>query len=159
MIITTRETPALRNELLSVGISQMSAGSCVGVGGYANPEKVSKEDKPQFQLADHRPPLEILKGLVKDGYLPSWCTACYREGRTGDRFMPLAKSGQIGNCCLPNALFTFEEYLCDYADPELQQLGEQMILREVGNIPNPKQRDRTQVYLDRIRKGERDLRF
>ena len=159
MIISPRETPAFRNELLSVGISQMSAGSCVGVGGYATPEKVSEEETPQFHVADHRPPLAVLKGLVRDGYLPSWCTACYREGRTGDRFMPLAKSGQIGNCCLPNALLTFEEYLRDYADPELQQLGEQMILREVDNIPNPKQRGRTQVYLSRIRNGERDLRF
>ena len=151
-----------------MGVSQMSAGSCVGVGGYAQKkgnldknvvEKNGAEEKPQFDLADHRKPLEVIKGLVKDGYVPSYCTACYREGRTGDRFMPLAKSGQISNCCLPNALFTFEEYLNDYADDELKRMGRQMIDQEIQNVPNEKQRDRAVEYLSRIRQGERDLRF
>jgi 2-iminoacetate synthase len=136
----------------------MSAGSCVGVGGYAHPEDAEKEETPQFRLADHRKPLDVLKGLVRDGYLPSYCTACYREGRTGDRFMPLAKSGQIGNCCLPNALLTFEEYLRDYADDELRGMGQKMIAEEIGHIPAEKQRLRTVNFLNRIRAGERDLR-
>ncbi len=159
MIVTTRESQAFRNELLEVGMSQMSAGSCVGVGGYAHPEEAEKADTPQFEVADHRAPLEVVKGLVRDGYLPSYCTACYREGRTGDRFMPLAKSGQIGNCCLPNALLTFKEFLQDYADDELRRMGGQMIAGEVPHIPNARQRARTMDYLERIRSGERDLRF
>ena len=142
MILSTRERASFRNELLNVGISQMSAGSCVGVGGYAHPELIPDNEKPQFDLADHRAPLDVLKGLVKDGYVPSYCTACYREGRTGDRFMPLAKSGQIGNCCLPNALFTFQEYMMDYGDEELKTLGSAMIARELEHIPNEKQRAR-----------------
>lgn len=169
MILSTRESAEFRKELLEVGVSQMSAGSCVGVGGYAQKqkenmdknvvEKNGAEEKPQFDLADHRKPLEVIKGLVKDGYVPSYCTACYREGRTGDRFMPLAKSGQISNCCLPNALFTFEEYLNDYADDELKGMGRQMIDQEIQNVPNEKQRARAVEYLSRIRQGERDLRF
>lgn len=159
MILSTRETAAFRNELLNVGISQMSAGSCVGIGGYAHPEEIPEGERPQFDLADHRRPLDVLKGLVRDGYVPSYCTACYREGRTGDRFMPLAKSGQIGNCCLPNALLTFQEYLNDYGDEELRTMGGAMIERELSTIPNDKQRERTAAYLERIRGGERDLRF
>ncbi len=160
MILSTRETAAFREELLEVGISQMSAGSSVGVGGYANRKQVNDtEEKPQFNLADHRKPIDVIKGLVKSGYIPSYCTACYREGRTGDRFMPLAKSGQIGNCCLPNALLTFEEYIQDYADTELITLGQNMIDKEILNVPNDKQRARAIDYLKRIRGGERDLRF
>lgn len=159
MILSTREAADFRNELLNVGVSQMSAGSCVGVGGYAHPELLPDNEKPQFDLADHRAPLEVLKGLVRDGYVPSYCTACYREGRTGDRFMPLAKSGQIGNCCLPNALLTFQEYLNDYGDDELKFMGTDMISRELANIPNDKQRERAALYLERIRSGERDFRF
>lgn len=162
MILSTRESIEFRRELLDIGISQMSAGSCVGVGGYAKRKTVDEngvEEKPQFILADHRKPIDVIKGLVKDGYLPSYCTACYREGRTGDRFMPLAKSGQIGNCCLPNALLTFEEYLSDYGDEELKEMGQKMIDEEILNVPNEKQRARAIDYLSRIRNGERDLRF
>lgn len=162
MILSTRESADFRNELLDVGISQMSAGSSVGVGGYAKREEVDEngiEEKPQFNLADHRKPLDVLKGLVKDGYIPSYCTACYREGRTGDRFMPFAKSGQIGNYCLPNALLTFEEYLKDYADNELMEMGQKMIDEEMQNIPNEKRRVKAIDYINRIRAGERDLRF
>lgn len=162
MILSTRESVDFRNELLEIGISQMSAGSCVGVGGYARKAAVDDaglEEKPQFDLADHRKPIDVVKGLVRDGYIPSYCTACYREGRTGDRFMPLAKSGQIKNCCLPNALLTFEEYLRDYADDELRQMGQKMIDREIHTVPNEKQRARAIDYLEKIREGERDLRF
>lgn len=162
MILSTRESIAFRNELLEIGISQMSAGSCVGVGGYAQRETVDDsgmEEKPQFLLADHRKPIDVIKGLVQDGYVPSYCTACYRAGRTGDRFMPLAKSGQIGNYCLPNALLTFEEYLKDYADDELREIGQQMIDREILNVPNEKRRAKAIDYLNRIRSGERDLKF
>ncbi len=162
MILSTRESVEFRKELLEVGISQMSAGSCTGVGGYAKRKTVDSsglEEKPQFNVADHRAPIDVIKSLVKDGYVPSYCTACYREGRTGDRFMPLAKSGQIGNVCLPNALLTFQEYLKDYADDELRSEGAKMIDREIKNVSNEKQKSRALDYLERIRKGERDLRF
>jgi 2-iminoacetate synthase len=162
MILSTRESIEFRRELLEIGISQMSAGSCVGVGGYAHRETIDEngvEEKPQFNLADHRKPADVIKDLVSNGYLPSYCTACYREGRTGDRFMPLAKSGQIGNCCLPNALLTFEEYLKDYADEELREMGQKMIDNEIQNVPSEKQRARAVDFLKRIRDGERDLRF
>lgn len=162
MILSTRETVEFRKELLDIGISQMSAGSSVGVGGYAKRKKVEEmgiEEKPQFNLADHRKPLDVVKGLVEDGYIPSYCTACYHLGRTGDRFMALAKSGQIGNCCLPNALLTFEEYLADYADEELKEMGQNLIDREIQNVPDQTERARAIEYLNRIRNGERDLRF
>jgi 2-iminoacetate synthase len=162
MIVSTRESPAFRKELLEIGISQMSAGSCVGVGGYAQRAMVDaagREEAPQFNLADHRTPQEVVKWLVGNGYVPSYCTACYRAGRTGDRFMPLAKSGQIGNFCLPNALLTFEEYITDYGDQELAAAGRQMIERELRNVPDEKRRAKTVGYLARIRGGERDLRF
>ena len=140
----------------------MSAGSSVGVGGYTKRETVDSEgvqEKPQFDLADHRMPIDVIKGLVRDGFVPSYCTACYRQGRTGDRFMPLAKSGQIGNFCLPNALLTFEEYLKDYADDELREMGRKLIDREIQNVPSEAQRKKALEYLARIRNGERDLRF
>lgn len=162
LILSTRESIEFRNELLEIGISQMSAGSSVGVGGYANRKTVDEsgvEEKPQFILADHRKPIDVIKNLVRDGYIPSYCTACYREGRTGDRFMQLAKSGQIKNCCHPNALLTFEEYLSDYADDELKEMGRKMIDREIMNVPNDRQRARAVDFLRRIREGERDLRF
>lgn len=162
MILSTRESTEFREELLAIGISQMSAGSCVGVGGYAARATVDEngvEEKPQFNLADHRKPMDVIKSLVKDGYVPSYCTACYREGRTGDRFMPLAKSGQIGKVCLPNALLTFEEYLKDYADDELRVMGQKMIDEEIQNVPDEKRRAKALDYLARVRNGERDLRF
>jgi 2-iminoacetate synthase len=162
MILSTRESPAFRKELLEIGISQMSAGSCVGVGGYAKRATVDEkgvQEAPQFNLADHRKPLDVIKWLVQNDYVPSYCTACYRAGRTGDRFMPLAKSGQIGNFCLPNALLTFEEYLKDYADKELIGAGRKMIDREIQNVPNEKRRAKALDYLNRVRNGERDLRF
>ncbi|MGI6332729.1 MAG: [FeFe] hydrogenase H-cluster radical SAM maturase HydG [Zhaonellaceae bacterium] len=162
LILSTRESADFRNQLLEIGITQMSAGSSVGVGGYAKRETSDPnglEERPQFMLADHRKPIDVVKGLVRDGYIPSYCTACYREGRTGDRFMSLAKSGQIRNYCHPNALLTFEEYLQDYGDDELRVIGRKLIDKEMENIPSQRQRAKALAYLSRIRQGERDLRL
>ena len=160
MLLSTREPMGYREELLALGISQMSAGSCTGVGGYAHEYKLGEEEAvPQFEPLDHRTPAEFLKGLLRDGYIPSYCTACYREGRTGDRFMRLAKTGQIANVCQPNAMITLQEYVEDYGDPELRELAEKVIARELDSITNPKARAVTETFLQRIRDGERDLRF
>jgi len=159
MILSTREPMGYRDEVIAVGISQVSAGSCTGVGGYAHSHKLGDEPTPQFEPADHRSPTEVLKDLLKDGYIPSYCTACYREGRTGDRFMKLAKSGQIANVCQANALLTLQEYMEDYGDEELRQLGYEVITHELESIPNPKAKKTAEAYLERIRAGERDLRF
>lgn len=160
MILSTREPQGYREQVIAVGISQVSAGSCTGVGGYAHADKLGFENTaPQFEVEDHRTPTEVLTGLVRDGYIPSYCTACYREGRTGDRFMKLAKSGQIGNVCQANAILTFQEYLEDYADEPLRKLGEQTIARELAAIPNDKRRAKAKEFLARIKQGERDLRF
>ena len=160
MLLSTREPMGYREELLALGISQMSSGSCTGVGGYAHEHKLGEEEVvPQFEPADHRTPSEFLKDLLKDGYIPSFCTACYREGRTGDRFMRLAKTGQIANVCQPNALITLQEYVEDYGDPELRELATAVIAKELDSISNPKAREVTETFLQRIRDGERDLRF
>jgi 2-iminoacetate synthase len=161
MLLSTREPMGYRDELIALGISQMSAGSCTGVGGYAHEHKLGEEEDavPQFEPADHRSPAEFLKDLLKAGYIPSYCTACYREGRTGDRFMRLAKTGQIANVCQPNAMITLQEYAEDYGDPELRELAGKVIARELASITNPKAREKTELYLERIRGGERDLRF
>lgn len=160
MILSTRERQGFRDEVISIGISQVSAGSKCGVGGYAHAAKLGFEDEiPQFEPADERSPTEMLKGLIKDGYIPSYCTACYREGRTGDRFMALAKTGQIQNCCQPNAILTLQEYLQDYGDGELKEMGDKIIEKEMATIPNPKVREKAEEYLKRIRAGERDFRF
>ena len=160
MILSTREPIGYRDEVIALGISQVSAGSCTGVGGYAHQHKLGFEDVvPQFVPEDHRSPIEVLKDLLKDGYIPSYCTACYREGRTGDRFMRLAKSGQIANVCQPNALLTLQEYIEDYGDGELRVMGEQVIAKELASITNPKAREVTERYIQRIKEGERDLRF
>jgi 2-iminoacetate synthase len=157
MILTTRETPELRREVLQLGISQISAGSCTGVGGYQ--ESARGRETPQFETGDHRSPDEILRWLCQDGYLPSYCTACYRQGRTGDRFMRLAKSGQIQNLCQANALMTFQEFLEDYASPATKAVGEQAIREHLERIPNVKAREVTRERLQRIKQGERDLFF
>ncbi len=159
MILSTREPVGYREEVIALGISQVSAGSCTGVGRYAGTQKLGEEPVGQFEPADHRSPTEVLKDLLRDGYIPSYCTACYREGRTGDRFMQLAKSGQIANVCQPNALLTLQEYMVDYGDQELRELGREAIARELATIPNPKARAVTEAFLERVRKGERDLRF
>lgn len=162
MILSTREPVGYRDEIISLGISQVSAGSCTGVGGYADSVKLSCEDQeyvPQFQVEDNRSPREVLRELMQDGYIPSYCTACYRSGRTGDRFMALAKSGQIQNMCQPNAILTLQEYLDDYGDDELRELGERVIKKEIETIPSPKVKEQTKKHLERVRSGERDLLF
>lgn len=158
MILSTRETPELRAEVLRLGISQVSAGSCTGVGGYHD-QAVGRSQAPQFETGDHRSPDEVLRWLCEDGYLPSYCTACYRQGRTGDRFMQLAKSGQIQNLCQANALMTFQEFLEDYASPETRAVGEKTVAAHIDRIPNPKAREVTRQRLERIKNGERDLFF
>lgn len=158
MILSTRETPELRREVLRLGISQISTGSATGVGGYKERE-TGHGQVPQFEPADHRSPDETLRWLCEDGYLPSYCTACYRQGRTGDRFMQLAKSGQIQNLCQGNALMTFQEYLEDYASPATRAVGEKTIATHVERIPNEKAREVTRQRLAKIKAGERDLFF
>ncbi len=164
MILSTREDPDFRDELIDCGISQISAGSCTGVGGY---QKVHEEHEPtsnanngqQFEPSDQRSPNEIIRMLCQRGYVPSYCTACYRQGRTGDRFMSLAKDGTIQNVCLPNALLTFKEYLIDYADPETQAVGEERIREALATIPKEGVRDLTVERLHDIECGRRDLFF
>jgi 2-iminoacetate synthase len=160
MILSTREPKGYRDEVIALGISQVSAGSCTGVGGYANAQKLGyDEQKPQFEVEDHRTPEELLKDLMHEGYIPSYCTACYREGRTGDRFMRLAKTGQIGNVCQANAILTLQEYLEDYGDDEMRELGAKVISREIAAIPNDRVREKAGEYIEKIKAGERDFRF
>ena len=157
MIISTRESQRSREEVLEVGVSQLSGGSRTSVGGYA--DEVAAEKSEQFDISDHRSLDEIVEWLLKLGYIPSFCTACYREGRTGDRFMSLAKRGLIGNCCAPNALMTLGEYLEDYASPATRALGEKMIAEELKAIPAEKVRRITEQRMRDIKQGKRDFRF
>lgn len=157
MIISTRESPKVRQRVLHLGISQISGGSRTSVGGYTLPEP--ENDTAQFDLSDHRTLDEVVKWLMEMGYIPSFCTACYREGRTGDRFMSLCKSGQINNCCLPNALMTLKEYLMDYAAPATKEIGEKLIASQLGDIPRERTRQIVTERLERIANGERDFRF
>ena len=158
MIISTRESEKSRERLLELGISQMSGGSRTSVGGYVTPETES-ENSAQFDIADHRSLDEVVGWLLGLNHIPSFCTACYREGRTGDRFMTLLKNGQISNCCLPNALVTLKEYLNDYASPETRAKGEAMIKRLLADVPNERVRDKAAEYICKIDNGERDFRF
>ncbi|MGM9974764.1 MAG: [FeFe] hydrogenase H-cluster radical SAM maturase HydG [Clostridiaceae bacterium] len=159
IILSTREETAFRDEVLAVGVSQVSAGSCTGVGGYSLTVTKDPKEKPQFEVGDHRSPMEIIRSLCTSGYIPSYCTACYREGRTGERFMHLAKNGQIHNVCQPNALLTLKEYLEDYADEETKALGEEVIAKALKEIPKEAARIACENKLQRISEGERDLRF
>ncbi len=158
MIVSTRESQRSRELVLDVGVSQLSGGSRTSVGGYAEGLE-DVEDSAQFDISDHRTLDEIVAWLLELGYVPSFCTACYREGRTGDRFMSLAKRGLIGNCCAPNALMTLREYLEDYASPLTRVLGERVIAREVPMIPSEKVRRITEENLKAIMEGKRDFRF
>ena len=159
MIISTRENQACRERVLHLGISQISGGSRTSVGGYAEPEP-EDESSEQFDVSDTRTLDEVVKWLMDLGYIPSFCTACYREGRTGDRFMALCKSQQIQNCCHPNALLTLKEYLMDYASPETKKIGDALIEREIENVPNPKARETLVKHLKEIENNEgRDFRF
>ena len=154
MIISTRENQAMRERALRLGISQISGGSRTSVGGYYEPEP-EDEKSEQFDVSDTRTLDEIVHWLMEMDYIPSFCTACYREGRTGDRFMTLLKNGQIQNCCHPNALMTLKEYLMDYASPETKALGDQLIQKEVLHVPNEKARA---VVLENLRMIERNNR-
>ena len=157
MIISTRESPRVRQRLLDLGISQISGGSRTSVGGYTLPEP--DNDTAQFDLSDHRTLDEVVRWLMEMGHIPSFCTACYREGRTGDRFMSLCKSGQINNCCLPNALMTLKEYLLDYASGETAVIGERLIARQMEEIPRERTREIVEERLRLIETGQRDFRF
>ena len=159
MIISTRESAKVREKALRLGISQISGGSRTSVGGYVEEEKI-EENSAQFDVSDRRTLDEVVRWLMELGYIPSFCTACYREGRTGDRFMSLCKSGQIQNCCHPNALMTLEEYLVDYASPETRAIGEKVIEEQLNNIPKEKVRAIAAKYIEEIKNdGKRDFRF
>ena len=158
MIVSTRESQKTRERVLHLGISQISGGSRTSVGGYAE-EEPECESSAQFDVSDRRPLDAVVQWLMKLGYIPSFCTACYREGRTGDRFMSLCKSGKILNCCHPNALMTLKEYLIDYASPETRQVGEELIKQEILKVPSDKIRAIALQHLDDIEHGQRDFRF
>lgn len=155
IILSTREEANFREEVVKLGVSQISAGSKTDVGGYKEGDKMES----QFELADHRPQGQIIEALLNKGYLPSYCTACYRAGRTGDRFMQVAKNGTIQNLCHPNAMMTLKEYLMDYADEDLRKLGNKVIEENISLIPSEKMRANTIDRLARIENGERDLFF
>lgn len=158
MIISTRESPKCRERVLELGISQISGGSRTSVGGYAE-EEPEEENSSQFDVSDRRTLDQVVNWLMKLGHIPSFCTACYREGRTGDRFMSLVKSGQIANCCQPNALMTLKEYLEDYASEETKKNGEALIAKEINNIPKEKVKDIVKQHLIEIEQGQRDFRL
>ncbi|WMJ87097.1 [FeFe] hydrogenase H-cluster radical SAM maturase HydG [Anaerocolumna sp. MB42-C2] len=158
MIISTRESQEVREKVIRLGVSQVSGASRTSVGGYNEPEP-EDERTEQFDVSDRRTLDEIVKWLMDFGYIPSFCTACYREGRTGDRFMALCKSGQIQNCCHPNALMTLKEYLMDYASAETKAIGEKLIEAELNNIPKEKVREVCMDHLVKIENGIRDFRF
>ena len=158
MIVSTREKKEVRERVLHLGISQISGGSRTSVGGYQRPE-AAEENSAQFDVSDRRSLDEVVCWLMEQGHIPSFCTACYREGRTGDRFMSLCKSGQIQNCCLPNALLTLQEYLEDYGGPDTRRIGEEIIGQQLGEIKKEKVREETKRRLARIKSGERDFYF
>lgn len=158
MIISTRESEQVRSKLLRLGVSQVSGGSRTSVGGYT--EETRPHDTEQFDVSDQRTLDEVVKWLMESGHIPSFCTACYREGRTGDRFMSLCKSGQILNCCHPNALMTLSEYLEDYASEETKRVGYEMVERELERIPKEKVREIARQNIEDIKNlGRRDFRF
>lgn len=158
MIISTRESRAVRERVLRLGVSQISGASRTSVGGYAEPEP-EEDNSRQFDVSDQRSLDEVVDWLMGLGYIPSFCTACYREGRTGDRFMSLCKSGQIQNCCHPNALLTLKEYLEDYATPATRERGAALIVAELGRVTSPHVRDIAARRLEAIAAGQRDFRF
>ena len=158
LILSTREPAHLRDEIIALGVSQVSSGSCTGVGGYSESASCKKENTAQFQISDERSPMEMLESLIKAGYIPSYCTACYRQGRTGDRFMEIAKSGKINVMCEANALMTLKEFLLDYADEHLRKLGDEAIAKTLETMPDENFKEKIRGYLKEIEKGTRDLR-
>ena len=157
MIISTRESQAVREKVIRLGVSQISGASRTSVGGYSEEERPHETE--QFDVSDQRTLDEVIRWLMDFDYVPSFCTACYREGRTGDRFMSLCKSGKILNCCHPNALMTLKEYLVDYASPETRKIGEALIEKELLRIPREKTREIAARNLKEIENGKRDFRF
>lgn len=158
MIISTRESKEVREKVLKLGVSQISGASKTSVGGYAEAEP-EDENSEQFDVSDKRTLDEVVRWLMEEGFIPSFCTACYREGRTGDRFMQLCKNGQIQNCCHPNALMTLKEFLMDYASEETKKIGEELIKAELSNIPNEKVKQICKDHIEKIQDGIRDFRF
>lgn len=157
IILSTRESPQMRDKLIDLGVSQMSAGSRTDPGGYSADD--SARDHGQFSLNDTRSTGEVIKSIIKHGYIPSFCTGCYRRGRVGKDFMDMAKPGLIKLHCQPNALLTLKEYLVDYADEETRKLGEALIEKELQEIPDEARKDATVKNLEKIEKGERDIYF
>ena len=158
MIISTRESEAVRKKALNVGISQISGGSRTSVGGYTEEER--PHDTEQFDVSDQRTLDEVVQWLMEMGFIPSFCTACYREGRTGDRFMSLCKNGQILNCCHPNALMTLTEFLEDYASDKTKKIGYNLIDAELEKIPKEKVRNIARQNIEDIKNSNRrDFRF
>ena len=158
LIISTRESKSCREKLLALGVSQISGGSKTSVGGYDNPTE-DDEDSAQFEISDKRTLDEVVNWLMKLGYLPSFCTACYGSGRTGDKFMEICKKQQIHNFCHPNALLTLKEYLTDYAKDETKQTGEKLIQKEINNISDDNIKKITIDNLTKIEQGERNFKF
>ena len=158
MIISTRESKEVREKVLRLGVSQISGASKTSVGGYAESEP-EDETSEQFDVSDKRTLDEVVRWLMEEGFIPSFCTACYREGRTGDRFMELCKNGQILNCCHPNALITLKEFLMDYASEETKKIGEELIKAEIEKIPKDKVKEICRDHLAKIEEGIRDFRF
>ncbi|MDE7154724.1 MAG: [FeFe] hydrogenase H-cluster radical SAM maturase HydG [Muribaculaceae bacterium] len=158
LIISTRESPAVRAKVLDLGVSQLSGGSRTSVGGYTDNTNINN-DSAQFDISDNRTLDEVVNWLISTNHIPSFCTACYRQGRTGDRFMSLVKTGQIANCCAPNALLTLAEYLNDYASEDTRRAGFELIKQQIKTIPHEKVKSMTCNYLDRINNGERDFNF
>ncbi|SHO47295.1 [FeFe] hydrogenase H-cluster radical SAM maturase HydG [Anaerocolumna xylanovorans] len=158
MIVSTRESKKTREKVLQLGISQISGGSRTSVGGYAEEEE-EEDNSKQFDVDDKRTLDQVVNWLLDMGFIPSFCTACYREGRTGDRFMKLVKSGQIANCCQPNALMTLKEYLEDYASEDTKAKGESLIEKEIEKVTNEKVKNIAKDYLVQVHEGKRDFRF
>ena len=155
IILSTREEASMRKELLKYGISQISAGSSTGVGGYKDRENYCESE--QFKTSDQRSPVEVLNELLDDGYIPSYCTACYRKGRTGDRFMSLAKSGNIKYVCEPNAIMTLLEFALDYGDKNLYEKALKVVEREVENIQREDIKKLTKSNIEKMKQGRRDF--
>ncbi|BAB79816.1 [FeFe] hydrogenase H-cluster radical SAM maturase HydG [Clostridium perfringens] len=158
LILSTREEPGLRDEIIALGVSQVSTGSCTGVGGYSE-SYIDPEEKPQFEVGDHRSPVEMIESLMEAGYIPSYCTACYREGRTGERFMDIVKSGELYKICEANALITLKEFIDDYGTDRTREIGDKLIKKSIDEIDNESFRKSVKEKINKISKGTRDLRF
>ena len=158
LILSTREEPGLRDEIIALGVSQVSTGSCTGVGGYSEAYS-DPEEKLQFEVGDHRSPVEMIESLMEAGYIPSYCTACYREGRTGERFMDIVKSGELYKICEANALITLKEFIDDYGTDRTREIGDKLIKKSIDEIDNESFRKSVEEKINKISNGTRDLRF